>query len=233
MSSSISKKLSLSKLNINTNTDCLTIGEDTLTTLLENNKGKDGEDGKDGKDGKDGEDGKDGKDGGGVKTVSVLYAVDVDYQSITTSSEKIKFSYYYELDNLYISLLDNEIIRFKQNGSYLITAKLQYGCQDIDDQDDPVILHFRLMEYKTDISNAKQHGFSLSTKMYNKTVTPTEISLTLNIGDDDSDNFSAPHCIYFEGIMKENNGTAGLYSPQIIDDWKQSSSASIIINRIT
>ena len=38
-SNSISKTLSLSKLNINTNTDNVTIGEDTLTELLENNKG--------------------------------------------------------------------------------------------------------------------------------------------------------------------------------------------------
>jgi hypothetical protein len=38
-SNSISKTLSLSRLNINTNTDNVTIGEDTLTELLKNNKG--------------------------------------------------------------------------------------------------------------------------------------------------------------------------------------------------
>ena len=41
-SNSISKTLSLSRLNINTNTDNVTIGDDTLTELLENNKGPQG-----------------------------------------------------------------------------------------------------------------------------------------------------------------------------------------------
>ena len=50
----ISQKLSLSNLHISTNTDNLTIGNDTLTELLENNKGPQGPQGIPGTDGLDG-----------------------------------------------------------------------------------------------------------------------------------------------------------------------------------
>ena len=46
----ISQKLSLSNLHISTNTNNLTIGNDSLTELLENNKGPQGPQGPQGKD---------------------------------------------------------------------------------------------------------------------------------------------------------------------------------------
>ena len=207
MSRSISKTLSLSKLNINTNTDNVTIGEDTLTELLENNKGPQGP---------------------SVKLIQQLYAYDTTKQTPTgtgpTNAIKAKFGAPKTTTYIDLDALGN--VTFKENGNYLIHGKGQYGR---DNTADTVLLHFRAMIDFNDGAGAVQVGDSISAEINNKKIViPIEISFALNVTN-------APYTLYFE-VMRDSSeqNDGGLYSftPTAALGWNPSGSASILIERL-
>ena len=210
-SNSISKTLSLSRLNINTNTDNVTIGDDTLIELLENNKGPQGPQ---------------GPQGPSVKLVHIFFANDTTTQSPNGTGEsnaiKIKFGSSQTTTN--IDLDNNGNFIFKENGSYLIHLKLQYGRKLTSNT---ILLHNRTMIDFNNGIGPVQFEDSISIEINNKKlVVPTEISFGLNVTN-------APYTLYFQ-LMRDSSQTddGGLYSfIPTNSSWYASSSASITIEK--
>lgn len=209
-SNSISKTLSLSRLNINTNTDNVTIGEDTLTELLKNNKGPIGPQ---------------GPQGPSVKLIQQLFAYDTTDQKPAgtgpINAKKVKFGAPQTTTYIDLDALGN--VTFKENGNYLIHGKGQYGR---DNTADTVLLHFRTMIDFNDGVGAVQVGDSISAEINNKKIViPIEISFALNVTN-------APYTLYFE-VMRDSSqqDDGGLYS-FTPTGWNPSGSASILIERL-
>ena len=217
-SNSISKTLSLSRLNINTNADNVTIGEDTLTELLENNKGPQGP---------QGPEGPEGPQGPSVRLIQQLLAYDTTTQNPTGLGQvnAIKAKFGAPQTTTYIDLDASGIVTFKENGNYLIHGKGQYGRSGTANT---VLLHFRTMVDFNDGAGAVQVGDTISAEINNKKVVfPIEISFALNVTN-------APYSLYFE-VMRDSNETndGGLYSfTPTGSTWNPSGSASILIERL-
>jgi hypothetical protein len=211
-SNSISKTLSLSRLNINTNTDNVTIGDDTLTELLENNKGPQGPQ---------------GPQGPSVRLIQQLFAYDTSTQkpSGTGPLNAIKAKFGAPQTTTYIDLDASGNVTFKENGNYLIHGKGQYGR---DNTADTVLLHFRTMINFNDGAEAVQVGDTISAEINNKKIViPIEVSFALNVTN-------APHTLYFE-VMRDSSekDDGGLYSfTPTGSTWNPSGSASILIERL-
>jgi hypothetical protein len=220
-SNSISKTLSLSRLNINTNTDNVTIGEDTLTELLENNKGPQGPEGPEGPEGPQ------GPQGPIVKLIQQLFAYDTTKQTPTGTGPEnaIKAKFGAPQTTTYIDLDASGNVTFKENGNYLIHGKGQYGRENTANT---VLLHFRKMVNFNDGSGAVQVGDTISAEINNKKIViPIEISFALNVTN-------APYTLYFE-VMRDLSETndGGLYSfIPTGSTWNPSGSASILIERL-
>ena len=208
-SNSISKTLSLSRLNINTNTNNVTIGDDTLTKLLENNKGPQG------------------PQGPSVRLIQQLFAYDTTTQNPTglgqANSIKAKFGAPQTTTYIDLDALGN--VTFKENGNYLIHGKGQYGRGNTANT---VLLHFRTMVNFNDGLGAVQVGDTISAEINNKKIViPIEISFALNVTN-------APYTLYFE-VMRDSSeqDDGGLYSfTPTGSTWNPSGSASILIERL-
>ena len=142
-SNSISKRLSLSRLNINTNTDNVTIGDYTLKELLERPEAP------------------------SVRLIQQLFAYDTSTQkpSGTGPLNAIKAKFGAPQTTTYIDLDALGNVTFKENGNYLIHGKGQYGREN---SADTVLLHFRTMVNFNDGLGAVQVGDTISAEINNK-----------------------------------------------------------------
>ena len=205
-SNSISKRLSLSRLNINTNTDNVTIGDYTLKELLERPEAPEAP---------------------SVRLIQQLFAYDTSTQNPTGKGEvnviKVKFGA--PQTTTYIDLDASGNVTFKKNGNYLIHGKGQYGREN---SADTVLLHFRAMLDFNDGLGAVQVGDTISAEINNKKVVfPIEISFVINVTN-------APYTLYFQ-VMRDSSeqDDGGLYSfTPTGSTWNPSGSASILIERL-
>lgn len=184
-----------------------------------------------GPEGPEGPPGPPGPAGPSVKLINIFGAYDTTIQNPSTGGVPIKAKFGNAQSTTYIDLDSNGVLTFKENGSYLIHGKGQYGRTS---SGGVVLLHFRVMVDSNDGTGAKQVGDSISTELNtSKIIIPIEISFVLNVTN-------APYQLYFE-VLRDNDSVfkndGGLFSllPNVASGqptWNYSGSASINIERM-